>query len=36
LVIFYMEIPKEIQGVVELMKTKGTFRVKAMTDDLNS
>lgn len=36
LVIFYMEIPKEIQGTVELTKTKGTFRVKTVTDDLNA
>jgi hypothetical protein len=35
LVIFYLEMPKEIEGLVELTKTKGTYKMKASTKDLN-
>ena len=30
-----MELPKEIDGLVELTKTKGTNKVKLSTKDLN-
>ena len=36
LVIFYMEMPKEIHGLAELTKTKGTYKSKTNSKDLNS
>lgn len=36
LVVFYVEMPKEIDGGAELVKTKGTHKLLVTAKDLNS
>lgn len=35
LVIFYMQVPKEMNALAEIIKTKGTTKIKLNTKDIN-